>query len=213
MFFTCRSIVALLMIVTSNLQWMHLPKTAGTTTEKLFLASGLPLLWNDPQSSPLKHLPLSEHPNFSSIPLHDQLRVANFRRLPDWLLSNFQHKRRMMNLDLNIEPMRRGLFWRERDHSWFPADWWLDRLQIDENCLLLRVDYLKSDFLKCLNQYDPIGPISRLRVRLVKDQNRNTYQRSLREWYTCDDLSCLYSENPQWAALEQLVYGSLLLDL
>ena len=81
------------MIITDKLRWMHLPKTAGTSTENLFKASGVPILWNDPQTSFLKHLPIEEHPSASQLPLIDQLPTINMRRLPFWLLSNLQHKR------------------------------------------------------------------------------------------------------------------------
>ena len=35
--------------------------------------------------------------------------------------------------------MQGGLFWRDRDQQWLPADWWLDRFGIDERWILLRV--------------------------------------------------------------------------
>ena len=119
------------MIITPHLAWVHLPKTAGTTTDQLFVASGLPLLWHDSQSSPVKHLPPAEHPQASALPLAGRQRVANFRRLPTWLLSNLQHKTGLMELEVDPEPMRCGLFWRARQQQWLPADWWLERFGID----------------------------------------------------------------------------------
>lgn len=199
------------MIITDKLAWHHLPKTAGTTTDRLFQASALKLLWNDPQNSPLKHLPPSEHPRVADLPLSGQHRLVNFRRLPSWLLSNLQHKRQMMGLDVDCEPMRRGLFWRERQQQWLPADWWLERFAIDETWTLLRVEALKADFLACLRQYEPIPRSARWRVQMVSARNRNRYQRRLSEWFQSDDLNSLYKANPIWADLERRVYGSLLL--
>jgi len=198
------------MIITSKLIWVHLPKTAGTTTERLFVASGLPLLWNDPQSSYVKHLPVSDHPDFARLPMDDQRLIVNFRRLPFWLLSNYHHKSQMMNLKLDFNPVRRGYFWRDRLSAWLPADWWLDRLSITSNCSLLRVDYLKADFLSCLRKYQPIDRLSRLRVRMVKSTNRNYYERKLDTWFSRDELNDLYALNPRWTELELLVYGNLL---
>ena len=197
------------MIITASLAWYHLPKTAGTTTERLFIASRLPLLWNDPQSSPLKHLPPSDHPDRDSLPLRNQHRILNFRRLPSWLLSNLHHKRKMMGLSLDDAPMRAGLFWRERQQHWLPADWWLDRLDVNQDWSLLRVEHLKCDFLKCLRQYQPVSICAQCRVLLVSSRNRNRYQRALQDWFSPSDLKSIYAANPRWAALEQLTYGSL----
>lgn len=198
------------MILTSRLAWVHLPKTAGTTTDQLFVASGLPLLWHDSQHSPVKHLPPGEHPEATRLPLASRQPVANFRRLPSWLLSNLQHKTGLMGLEVDPEPMRRGLFWRARQEQWLPADWWLERFGIDDQWLLLRVERLKADFLACLAAHEPIGRRARWRVRLVSARNRNRYDRELAQWFTPSDLSNLYAANPRWAALEQKLYGCLL---
>ena len=199
------------MIITPKLVWVHLPKTAGTTTDQLFVASGLRLLWRDSQATRLKHLPPSEHPARGELPLAGRRLVANFRRLPHWLLSNHHHKLQHMGLSIETAPMRQGLFWRDRDQAWYPADWWLNRFGVDERWILLRVEHLKSDFLSCLRTHEPIGRVSRWRVRLVNGRNRSSYSRKLESWFTPSDLEALYSANPLWTALEQELYGDLLI--
>ncbi len=198
------------MIITSHLAWVHLPKTAGTTTDQLFVASGVPLLWHDSQASPVKHLPPADHPAQAELPLQGRQPLANFRRLPHWLLSNHQHKLQRMGLDLDSEPMRQGLFWRDRLQQWLPADWWLERFGIDERWELLRVEHLKSDFLACLARHQPIGRRARWRVRLVPARNRTSYSRTTDCWFSSSDLQRIYAANPRWAALERCLYGDLL---
>ena len=198
------------MIITSSLAWHHLPKTAGTTTESLFLASGVNLLWNDPQSNPIKHLPPLEHPHASDLPLVDQHCVLNFRRLPHWLLSNYQHKRTKMGLLLDASPMQNGFFWRHQMQEWLPADWWLKRLSVDKSWTFLRVEYLKRDFIECLSTYEAISPLSYLRMHLVPSLNRNRYDHSLQSWFSNKDLKKIYHVNPLWSAFELATYGSLL---
>ena len=198
------------MIITPHLAWVHLPKTAGTTTDQLFVASGLELLWHDNQASPVKHLPPADHPAQAALPLAGRQPMANFRRLPNWLLSNVQHKRKLMGLEVDLAPMRRGLFWRERQQEWLPADWWLERFGINERWSLLRVEQLKADFLACLARHEPIGRRARWRVRLVAARNRNRYARDLAQWFSPADLQAAYAANPRWAALERQLYGSLL---
>ena len=172
------------MILTDKLRWMHLPKTAGTSTERLFIASGVPIIWNDPQSSPMKHLPLNVHPFSAKLPLNNQQPVVNFRRLPYWLLSNLQHKRKMMNLDVPSDPMRKGLFWRHRDQTWLPADWWLERFSVTSDFLFLRVEYLKQDFLKSFRTTIQLDFLIIYVFDLAKSKNSNIYQRNLCDWFS-----------------------------
>ena len=203
--------VNFIVIITPKLAWVHLPKTAGTTTDELFQASGISLLWRDSQSSPAKHLPPSEHPSCNDLPLDGRQHVTNFRRLPHWLLSNYHHKLQRMKLELDSAPMRDGLFWRERAQQWLPADWWIERFGIDEHWIFLRVEDLKSDFLSCLSFHEPIGRIARWRVRLVNGRNRASYSRSIESWFTPSDLEKVYSANPRWTSFERQLYGDLLI--
>ena len=198
------------MIVSNKLVWYHLPKTAGTTTDQLFEASGIHLSWKDSQSSYLKHLPPRDHPNCELIPFAGKQPVVNFRRLPFWLVSNYQHKIQRMGLQLSIDPMKRGLFWRDRDNQWLPADWWIYRLGIDTSWSFLRVESLKLDFLACLASFEPISLRKQFKVRLVSSRNKSKYNRTLAKWFDSQDLSRIYEANPLWTNLEQQVYGSLL---
>ena len=114
-----------------------------------------------------------------------------------------------MNLDVPSDPMRKGLFWRHRDQTWLPADWWLERFSVTSDFLFLRVEYLKQDFLKCLQNYHSIGFSNYLRVRFSKAKNSNIYQRNLCDWFSPDDIQQIYKTNPIWATLEQQAYGQL----
>lgn len=197
------------MIITSKLCWVHLPKTAGTTTDHLFSKTALPLLWRDSQDSPVKHIPVFEHPSYPVLPINGQHFVSNFRRLPSWLLSNYQHKLIRMGIKLSPENMRKGFFWREKDKNWLPADWWLNRFGIDESWSLLRVEHLKNDFLSCLSCYQPISISTRIKIRMASSLNCNSYSHRLDEWFTADDLRTLYAANPLWSHLEFKRYGNL----
>lgn len=198
------------MIITPHLAWVHLPKTAGTSTDALFAASGLPLLWRDSQHSPEKHLPPADHPSAADLPLAGRRPMANFRRLPHWLLSNLQHKRIGMGLEVDPAPMRQGLFYRHREERWLPADWWLERFGIDDSWLLLRSERLKRDLLFALRREEGLGLRASLRVLAVPARNRNRYRRRLADWFSAADLQAAYAANPRWAALEQRLYGGLL---
>lgn len=200
------------MIITSKLSWVHLPKTGGTTTDQLFTASNIPILWRDSQDSASKHLPFGMHSELTDFRMNSQIKVSNFRRLPSWLLSNHQHKLQRMGLELPLEYMRKGLFWRDRDQKWLPADWWLERFDIDDKWHFLRVEYLKTDFLHCLSKFEPVGIFSRFKIRSISSRNCNNYVHRLANWFSSSDLLSLYSMNPRWASIESELYGNLLID-
>lgn len=200
------------MIITHHLQWYHLPKTAGTSTDLLFECSGLPLLWRDSQQSPSKHLPASQHPEACRLLSSERLNVVNLRRLPAWLISNYEHKRQLMGLQLDPEPLRRGLFFRQRDQRWLPADWWLQRLGVDATWQLLRVESLQSDFLELLATWEPVGAEAVAAIRAAPALNSNRYDKVLATWFSQADLAALYVANPVWRALELQAYGSLVLE-
>lgn len=201
------------MIITKHLSWVHLPKTAGTTTDQLFMASKVPILWRDSQDSPNKHLPLRPHSQSSDYKSCYRQKVSNFRRLPCWLLSNHQHKLQRMGLDLPLKHMRNGFFWRERELQWLPADWWLERFEIDDNWEFIRAEYLKSDFLNCLRRYEQVDFISRIKIRAQRSRNCSDYPHNLDVWFSSSDLCSLYSANPKWSSIERKLYGNLLSDL
>ena len=189
-----------------------MPKTAGTTTDKLFANSGLDLLWRDSQSSSDKHLPTMEHPVCSKIDLSNKQHVVNIRRLPSWLLSNYQHKRVRMGLNLQIDSVRQGLFWRDRDSRWLQADWWLERFGIDDSWSFLRVERLKHDFISILSDHESITLPSQFRLRFVNCLNTTAYDRTLSNWFSASDLLEIYKNNPRWSSLEKSLYGDLLSD-
>lgn len=198
------------MIATDRLLWFHLPKTGGTTTDSLFVRSGLPLLWRDPQDSSDKHLPAKEHPQSCRFVHSECVRVINFRRLPSWLLSNHHHKLGSMGLSLGSTPMRQGLFYRQRLDSWLPADWWLDRFEINDQWQFLRVESLKLDFDRLLARYQPINAFRRISIALAPSRNQRFYDRQLSSWFTPAEVQTIYQANPRWADLEIRLYGGLL---
>lgn len=200
------------MIITRRLQWHHLPKTAGTSTDCLFERSGLPLLWRDSQLSPAKHLPPSAHPDVQGILSPERLNVVNLRRLPAWLVSNYEHKRQLMGLQLELEPVMKGLFYRHRDQQWLPADWWLLQLGVDSSWQILRVENLLGDLLELLETFEPVSADAVAAMRHAPSLNRNSYNKNLGAWCSREDLVSMYEANPLWRSLELQVYGSLVLE-
>ncbi len=200
------------MIITHNLAWYHVPKTAGTTTDKLFDDSGIELIWRDDQLSHLKHMPPLEHPIIKNYSLEGKEPIANIRRLPSWLLSNFHHQKKIMGLEMSTSQMRRGFFWRNRLEKWLPADWWLERFSIDQNWTLLRTENLKLDFLRCIQKYNSIKSYNIWKLSQTNRRMVNHYNKNISEWFSTSELKTMYAINPRWSTLEELTYGNLMLD-
>ena len=135
------------MIIADAFLWLHLPKTGGTSMNRLFRERSLAGVTVDPDNTSQKH---------DSIPLREsrgpwragqRRRFITFRPLNRWLISDWQHKRRHMNLpDLPFEPVRSGLFYSLRQGgTWVAADWWLQYFEVDEHVTALRLEHLQHD--------------------------------------------------------------------
>ena len=86
-------------------------------------------------------------------------RFITSRRLEDWLISDWEHKRRHMQLpDLDFEPVRSGLFYSLRlGGTWVAADWWLQYFELDERVTALRLEALHDDLNRLLLPLLPEG--------------------------------------------------------
>ena len=87
------------MIWNEEFVWLHMPKTAGTTMSKFFMNIDDPSLNIDDDSSDIKHDSVFDrelrNPTWS---VGTRKVCMNFRRLEDWLVSDWNHKREKMKL-------------------------------------------------------------------------------------------------------------------
>jgi hypothetical protein len=188
----------------------HLPKTGGTTVDALVAASNETILWCDPQNDDHKHCTPSERSWREQQLLHNKICAVGFRRLPFWLISNYEHKRQRMGLNLDPGPMKSGLFFRQKSEQWLPADWWLNTLTIDDSWTVLRCEHLRDDMISLIRSSRRVGLREHWRLARIEAANRNSYPRDLHLWFTPEQLLEAYAHNPRWSALETLHYGHLL---
>ncbi|NQW38945.1 MAG: hypothetical protein HQ469_07095, partial [Cyanobacteria bacterium] len=125
-----------------------------------------------------------------------------------WLLSDWQHKRRHMNLpDLPFEPVRSGLFYSLRlGGTWVAADWWLHYFELDERVTALRLEHLQQD----LNTYLlPLLPAGTAPFTTPPRENAKPSTAGAGEspTFSSDDLARIAAVNPRWSAWQQRVYG------
>jgi len=207
------------MVVSERLIWLHIPKTAGDSTLRMF--ARIPHGWRilDPHTDPQKHGTLADA--YRRAPGSESCRVMiNLRRLPDVLLSYFHHMQRH-GPDQHFANGRRfgELAYREYLH-WVlehpenqTYDWILNHHlgeRDPDHCL--RVDDLAASFLDVVGLYHEIPDALRADASAIR-ANVGGYDRGdLTSWFTRDEMTQLYRNCPRWTRSECAVYGRALVE-
>ena len=195
------------MIYNDNFVWLHLPKTGGTTVHNLFKDMGLPGLHVDDNNSKTKHDSLERREQTGWVS-GQRKPFITFRRLEDWLISDWMHKKTWMGLeDLPLEPVQSGLFYSLRlGGTWVAADWWIQYFQIDDTFTFLRLEHLEEDINKKLMHYVAGNAIP---IKIKKQDNKNQNRDRLGKAQEIIDANCLNKiklTNPKWASIEAKLY-------
>ena len=150
------------MIYNNKFVWLHLPKTGGTTVHNLFKGMSLQGLHVDDNNSKAKHDSVMQREQ-TGWRAEGRKRVITFRRLEDWLISDWMHKKTWMGQeDLPFEPVLSGLFYSLRlGGTWVAADWWIQYFQVNDSFTFLRLEHLEEDINNKLLQFvgDDIKPL------------------------------------------------------
>ena len=192
------------MIIGDRFIWLHLPKTGGTSASRLFAELAIPSVVADDQSLDIKHESIEARipdwePEQNSKPIYITLR-----RLPQWLLSDWHHKKLKMGLDIPFEPARSGLFYSLRlGGVWVAADYWMRYFHIEHCTGVIRLEHLEDDVQA---KIAPLLPRDTPPLRFPKD-NVNHYSRQLSAFFSPSDLKRIYENNPIWQQQEQIAYG------
>lgn len=196
------------MIIADRFLWLHLPKTGGTSMNALFRSLAIPRLRIDPDDTPRKHDSVALRESRGLWRAGRRVRFITARRLSDWLLSDWHHKRRHMNLpNLPFEPVRSGLSYSLRlGGTWVAADWWLQYFELDEQVRSLRLEHLQADLN---SQLLPLLPIGTAALQEPPMANADPLREQRHHAFSQDDLQRIYSVNPRWRAWEQRVYGAI----
>ena len=194
------------MIIADAFLWLHLPKTGGTSMNRLFLERQLSGVEVDDDSTSVKHDSVALRESRGTWRANSRQRFITSRRLEDWLISDWEHKRRHMQLpNLDFEPVRSGLFYSLRlGGTWVAADWWLQYFELDQRVTALRLEALHDDLNRLLLPLLPEGavpfePPPLENARPAKPPEQPAFSQIERQR--------IASVNPKWDAWQKQVYG------
>lgn len=193
------------MIIGERFVWLHLPKTGGTTMNRLFRDQQLSGITVDSDDVSAKHDSIKLRVSQTNALFANKARFITMRRLEEWLISDWFHKRRHMNLpDLDFEPVKSGLFYSLRlGGVWVAADWWLRYFETSDQMHYLRLEYLIEDINAKLLPYLPEGTSP---FRAVAKENRlpETMRGNIK--LDSKDIDTISHTNPIWSKLQQQLY-------
>jgi SAM-dependent methyltransferase len=194
------------MVIGERFAWGHLEKTGGDATVELFLAVPELIRFADPPSSEEKHTAFPSR----SEQIRGKVLALNLRRLPSWVLSRALHRARYGEYpDYEPLPMMSP---QEMAES---SDADLRLLEFTDNQELtidrwLRTEFLADDFLAFVSEFTEV-PEAKHREILELGSTRLgtplTYDHRIDQWFTPDQIHSMYERNPEWAAVEQRLYG------
>ena len=192
------------MIWNEEFVWLHMPKTAGTTMSKFFMNIDDPSLNIDDDSSDIKHdSVLDRELRTPTWRVGTRKICMNFRKLEDWLVSDWNHKREKMRLhDLPFEPVKSGLFYSLKlGGVWVSADYWLRYFDINESIDFIRVESLHSDFVRTFK-----GLVNFSGNTIDFGWSENQSKITSIPPFASQDLVRIFANNPIWSSIQNRLY-------
>ena len=193
------------MLISNRFIWLHLPKTGGTSTAKLFRDLKIPGISVDPDHIDAKHESIENRPDGVNSATGKKIIITS-RRLASWLLSDWHHKTKKMGLKIPFSPVKSGLFYSLRlGGTWVSADYWIHYFKATNCTHVVRLEHLEEDS----NRYVlPLLPKGTQALQFPRS-NTNKYSHKIEKFFGKNDLKRIYQNNPAWANWEHKVYGSL----
>ena len=167
------------MLISDHFIWLHLPKTGGTSTAKLFRELNIPGIAVDPDHIDAKHDSIGNRLKFTKS-TEKKETIITTRRLVSWLLSDWQHKTKKMGLNLPFKPVKSGLFYSLRlGGIWVSADYWIHYFKATSCTHTVRLEHLEQDS----NRYVlPLLPPGTQPLKFPRS-NTNNYSHKVEDFF------------------------------
>jgi hypothetical protein len=193
------------MVIGERFAWGHLPKTGGEATRTMFEQFPELIEYSAPRHSVEQHATFAEREE----EVRGKLLALNIRRLPAWVLSREQHRARWgQHPDYKPLPMDPPEKLAESSFPDYRLSGFLQngRFPIHR---WLRNEMLAEDFVAFMTEITDGQVNVAERIAGVGRVNTNEYNREIADWFTDDQVSRLYENNPVWASIEREVYGEI----
>jgi hypothetical protein len=192
-------------VIGQGFAWAHLPKTGGDATLAMFHLFPELIEYADPEDTNDKHAFFHDRAD----EIRGRVLVMNLRRLPSWVLSRAQHvSRRGLYPDYVPQPMGTP---DELADSSFPDDrlaLYTSRGRFHPD-RWLRMESLAEDFIDFISDFHAIGADESARVAALGPVNSAEYDHEVAHWFSPEQVRRMYLNNPNWATVEQELYGGL----
>lgn len=200
------------MIVGNQFVWLHFPKCAGTEVSQVLAGlrrTNPQLMLDDPRRVNVHEgiaKRLASQPEF---PIRGKDVITCFRRLPYWMLSrvHFGFSRNATYVPTRDQLLDGHVY--EQDGYLNHADGYV-KTYTAEARFILRTEHIYDDFCAAFERYLTFDPAAVRQAFTGRNPSPTRYIPDLSFWYTQADLDRLYAAAPNWARLEEHVYGDLL---
>ncbi|MFH6985663.1 hypothetical protein [Marinoscillum sp. 108] len=214
------------MIITPDFVWTHMAKTGGYSVHRMISLVGDENIQLDPLggewSDYRRHEPFwmrSEKCGYDITA--NKIKVLTIRRLPAWILSFGEFKKREEGFEFDLQELSKGYFKHEKRDMVSgglsdPGSY--DTHHADEALAYYRpetIDHwwkqesLNEDVVCFLGRFYTLTPLQ-IKQMSCSHENSNEYDRNLGKRFSQRQLEELYHNCPLWSTYEQKVYGSLL---
>lgn len=214
------------MIHHSQFIWTHIGRTGGYSVDKMFRILNRADVYLDPIDATFSDW--KRHQTYEQRAeemeedwLVGKKRILNIRRLPNWVLSFAEFKKKyqkipfthenLVQVELKAEGRNVASGTMDAQYQSFKPDDMLSYYGYDTVDYWLRTEYLTLDFIETFGNYCNITEPEKIAIGQVFE-NSNAYAKNIRNRFTNDELKNMYELSPIWASLEQKIYGNLLIS-
>jgi len=203
------------MIKSNDFIWGHIPKTGGDITWALFMLF--------PEMINFAHHPCHYKEKHGPLKITNKDVILNFRRLPQWLLSQ-AHQYHAIKRAIPSTPPIKGMadkYVKNRKtgiiHTTDIGDSWIEYV-LNGNKIThwMRVEHIEKDFIEVMSNYIKITDDHKEIIKkILYDKNirlkpEQHYNRNIYEWFTEAEIQEMYDKNPEWKKIESELYHSSL---
>lgn len=208
------------MVIGESFAWGHIGKTGGDATASLFAAINGLAQTIDPTSD------IHKHDTFQYRGVKDKVLVLNIRRLSSWVISYYNHHYLSpVGFDTLSSPSvapGNPKFLTSEDKILFQCrdrkidlsvttlpDRMLKIYVADQEIYWLRMESLRRDFINFVNKFfRRLTTYETFKVLTLRTKKNNPYDHDINRWFSCEQITQLYKNNPLWASIEQQHYVS-----